>query len=130
VPEGVDERLATDSIDLVADHRVHWPGGALADHAEGDLSGRAQLVPDAREGLLEVVHRALRRAETPHGVAAFFDHATDQREHARQAPALRRLSGMRSTAVGCIDALRNPAAACRAAPGRCVSLGQPLRTGR
>jgi hypothetical protein len=50
VPEGVDQRLASDAVHLVADHRVQALGVALADDPQVDLVLDPQLVADARKG--------------------------------------------------------------------------------
>jgi hypothetical protein len=50
VAERVDERFASDAVDVVADHRVQGPGLAFTDDSKRDLILDSQLLTDPGEG--------------------------------------------------------------------------------
>ena len=91
----VDQRLAADAVDLVADERVERPRLPFDDHPEAGRRAEAKLLLHVGERLPQIVRAGARAAESAHGVASLVDDLPHQRADARQAGARGRVLGQR-----------------------------------
>ena len=91
VTERVDQRLASDAIDLIADQRMNRADASFDGHLEIRAVARGVFLLHQHEGLLQVV--AALGAQSADRDAAFVADAAHQREHALELLPVRRLGG-------------------------------------
>ena len=73
VTERVDQRLASDAVDLITNYRVQRTGCAFDDDPKPERIRYVELGSNPGERLFEIVEASVGRSQSAHGVASLFD---------------------------------------------------------
>src|SRR5262249_44513053 len=81
VPKRIDQRFATDTIDLIAQHRMERTGLAPNKYAELTRVVDAEFLPYSCKQTRQVFGVVFGRTKTSHCVPAFIDYPSHQNQH-------------------------------------------------